>query len=423
MWSALVPIPLVLALVGSPLAQAPSPDVKLEAGIRQVQEGDLARAVETLGEVVRELSDQPGRTKELAQAHLYLGMAYVLLDYEKAGRASFREALGLDPGLRLQPGQAPVKVQRVFDAVREATAARVAPPAAAAPAPRAEPAYPIVAHAWDYQQDDASWDVRAISLAGESRVLAGGPGNQIYPFTFPGGRSVGYMVEGSGSENRDFLKVDVSSGVVEGLGVHNSSGSACQVAPDGKRLACADDIGQGKQVVIYDLASRERRPVERGRNDCYDPTWSPDGKSLAYWTGKNEEEIGAATKPKGYHLAIYDLKTDKHRLLTRAPKAYDAYPRWAPNGEWIAFHRKGKSRGQWNIWIVHPDGTGETQLTDGRRESSHPSWSPDSRRIVFQVYRPDPDTYDVAVVDVASRQVTPVTQTDQVTEEYPVWIK
>jgi Tol biopolymer transport system component len=109
--------------------------------------------------------------------------------------------------------------------------------------------------------------------------------------------------------------------------------------------------------------------------------------------------------------------------LTRAPKAYDAYPRWSPNGEWIAFHRKGKSRGQWNIWIVHPDGTGETQLTDGRRESSNPSWSPDSRRIVFQVYRPDPDTYDVALVDVATRQVTPVTQTDQVTEEYPVWIK
>jgi hypothetical protein len=426
---------IVLSTLARPSpAPADPADTRLSTGIRQVEEGDLAGAVDTLADLVRELSAHPARSKELAQAHLYLGMAYVLLDYEKAGRASFREALGIDGDLRLP--KAPAKVQRVFDEVLEAMPApsaaagpAAAPPTVAGP-PRSGPRQEtrpgdvlIVTHGWDYEKDDPSWDVRASSLAGDSRVLAGGAGNQIYPFAFPDGKSVGFMVEESGSESRGFRKVDLATAAIESLGVSNSASSACQVSPDGSRLACADDTGKNKQVVVHDLATKARQAITQGRNQCLDPTWSPDGRSLAYWTGKDEAQVGDEAKPKGYHLAVYDFATDQHRLLTRADKAYDAYPRWSPSGEWIAFHRKGDSRGEWNIWIVHPDGTGETQLTTSQGESSHPTWSPDATRIAFQRYQRDSDTYDIGFVEVATKKVTPITRTDQVSEEYPVWVR
>lgn len=52
-------------------------------------------------------------------------------------------------------------------------------------------------------------------------------------------------------------------------------------------------------------------------------------------------------------------------------------PTWSPDGQWIAYVL---SPG--HIYLMKPDGSGADYLTDGEL----PSWSPDSRRIVFSRY-------------------------------------
>jgi TonB family protein len=115
----------VTALAG---AQA-RPDAELTRGIEQVQNGALAAAVDTLNAVVRRLSPVGARSEDLAQAYLWLGIAYAQQDSEKSGRASFREALRLDPRVSLAAGWPP-KVTRLFEAARSASA----PPALSATA-------------------------------------------------------------------------------------------------------------------------------------------------------------------------------------------------------------------------------------------------------------------------------------------------
>jgi len=117
---------LVLLALASAAAAQPAPDAGLSKGIAQVQDGYLDDAVTTLNDAVRRLSAVPVRKDDLAQAYLWLGIAYAQLDSEKSGRASFREALRLDPRLSLAEGWPP-KVSRLFAAVR----AEAAPPAAA----------------------------------------------------------------------------------------------------------------------------------------------------------------------------------------------------------------------------------------------------------------------------------------------------
>jgi hypothetical protein len=75
---------------------------------------------------VKRLSATPARKDDLAQAYLWLGVAYAQLDSEKSGRASFREALTLDPRVSLAEGWPP-KVSRLFAAARGGAA----PPASA----------------------------------------------------------------------------------------------------------------------------------------------------------------------------------------------------------------------------------------------------------------------------------------------------
>jgi hypothetical protein len=117
----------LVALVAAPPLAAPSraTDSELLAGIRQVQEGDFEGAALTLDAVARRLGEDPGRAHDLAQANLYLGIAYVGLDQRPAAKDRFRRAVEADRDLRLSPDRFSPKVLILFEeARREAEAHR-----------------------------------------------------------------------------------------------------------------------------------------------------------------------------------------------------------------------------------------------------------------------------------------------------------
>ncbi len=54
--------------------------------------------------------------------------------------------------------------------------------------------------------------------------------------------------------------------------------------------------------------------------------------------------------------------------------------------------------GNWDIWVMYPDGTRLTQLTQGPDEDNVPTWSPDGSRIAFG--RKDASGYDLWTVSL-----------------------
>ena len=83
--------------------------------------------------------------------------------------------------------------------------------------------------------------------------------------------------------------------------------------------------------------------------------------------------------------ALYVVASDGTGLRQIVPPAIGAVTaQWSPDGEWIAFTSRLRSRPQ--VWLVRADGTGLVQLTDGADGSTSvmPTWSPDGSRLLFE---------------------------------------
>ena len=94
------------------------------------------------------------------------------------------------------------------------------------------------------------------------------------------------------------------------------------------------------------------------------PTWSPDGKWIAFNIWRGEKHRLYVMRSDGSHL----------RRLT-----VGTYPTWSPNGKLIAFERY-QPRSTYGIWVISPTGKSARRIT---ANGECPSWSPRGRRIAF----------------------------------------
>jgi hypothetical protein len=93
-------------------------------------------------------------------------------------------------------------------------------------------------------------------------------------------------------------------------------------------------------------------------------------------------------------------------------------PSWGPNNR-IAFALQ-KTDGNSALYLVDPDGTNLTQLTDGNFWEGQVAWNADGKQLAFASNRSG--ISNIWVMDVASKEYRNVTNNPDQSEIFPVWV-
>jgi len=145
------------------------------------------------------------------------------------------------------------------------------------------------------------------------------------------------------------------------------------------------------------------------------PTWSPDGKSIAFisnMSGRNNLWLVPAEGGWPVQLTVSDQR--------------QTAPAWSPDGKWIAYQSDYDGDEQWDIFLVSPKTGKVVNLTQTREIAElNPTWSPDGRYLAYEVKPKTSAAYEIDVYDMVMREVKHITSNTPQDQgnSGPIWSK
>ena len=140
------------------------------------------------------------------------------------------------------------------------------------------------------------------------------------------------------------------------------------IAPNGNRAVFS---ARGDIFTLPAEHGNTRNLTQSSNADDDHPTWSPDGKMIAYTTDISGEQ----------QVAIRPAEGGPEKILTHFERGYFYQPRWSPNGERLAF-----SDHEHRLWWLSVAGGEPVQVARDMYSEIHDyTWSPDGRWLAYSI--------------------------------------
>jgi tricorn protease len=183
----------------------------------------------------------------------------------------------------------------------------------------------------------------------------------------------------------DIFTIPAEHGSIRNLtdtpGIHEQNPSW---SPDGKWIAyLSDRSGEFELYLRPQKGGDEVRVTSDG--DCYryGPVWSPDSKKLAYWDKKQR-------------LYYIDIDAKKPVLLDQAENGLDGTPSWAPDSRWLAYSKNEDNQAT-AIYLYSLDKSQSSRVTEDFYNNVNPAFDQNGKYLYFlsdRFFYPSPGQLD-----------------------------
>jgi serine/threonine protein kinase len=205
------------------------------------------------------------------------------------------------------------------------------------------------------------------------------------PFWSADGKHLYFSSNRGGSMNLWWVKIDDGSGNVssdfEPVITPSLSSVMAKISLDGKKVIyVAKDTRANIYRINLDPVSENitgtPEAVTEGSRQFGYPSVSPDNKYIAATSTGQQEDI-------------YIINTDGSGFLKLTNDIYkDRGPKWSPDGKSLLFY--SDRYGKYEIWEIDVDGSNLRKITNTNGLASVPNWFPDGK--LFTYYTGDNDT-------------------------------
>ena len=142
-------------------------------------------------------------------------------------------------------------------------------------------------------------------------------------------------------------------------------------SPDGSLIAFHESDALGGIFVAGATGESVRRLTDIG----FDPAWSPDGRQIAFGT---EEIVDPASRMGDSFVYVVDAAGGAPRKIVEADAVQ---PSWSPSGQRLVYW--SNTGGQRDIFTIAATGGTRVPVTQDAAIDWAPVWSPDGRSVYF----------------------------------------
>ncbi len=169
-------------------------------------------------------------------------------------------------------------------------------------------------------------------------------------------------------------------------------------SPDGRQLAYTSYRQPPPGIFISSIFEMKNTRVTSAGTQAFAASWAPDGKRVAYF----------ANTAGNMEIYVSNADGSGARKITSS-SASESAPCWSPTGAEIAF--TSDRGGTPQIYVVDSEGLNIRRLTTVGNWNDAPTWSPSKQfSEIAYTARLEGGGFDIAIIDLASRQVRQVTR-------------